>query len=39
LGAVEAANKAVLELAGKKGGIVSSVVIARPSRTLIEAIA
>jgi len=39
LGAVEAANKAALETAGKGGGIVSSTVIARPSRVLIEAIA
>jgi microcompartment protein CcmL/EutN len=39
LGAVEAANKAALELADKGGGIVSSVVIARPSKVLIEAIA
>ena len=39
LGAVEAANKAALEAAGRGGGIVSSTVIARPSRTLIEAIA
>ena len=39
LGAVEAANKAALEAAGKGGGIVSSAVIARPSRALIEAIA
>ena len=39
LGAVEAANKAALDAAGKGGGIVSSTVIARPSRVLIEAIA
>ena len=39
LGAVEAANKAALETAGREGGIVSSTVIARPSRVLIEAIA
>ena len=39
LGAVEAANKAALEMAGKDGGITSSAVIARPSRKLIEAIA
>ena len=39
LGAVEAANKAALDMAGRNGGIVSSTVIARPSRTLIEAIA
>jgi len=39
LGAVEAANRAALDLAGRNGGIVSSTVIARPSRTLIEAIA
>jgi len=38
LGAVEAANKAVLETAGEGGGIVSSTVIARPSRVLIDAI-
>jgi microcompartment protein CcmL/EutN len=36
---VEAANKAVLEVVGKDDGIVSSVVIARPSKALIEAIA
>ena len=39
LGAVEAANKAALESAGRDGGIVSSTVIARPSKVLIEAIA
>ena len=39
LGAVEAANKAALNLAGEGGGIVSSIVIARPSRALIESIA
>jgi microcompartment protein CcmL/EutN len=39
LGAVEAANKAAMEAAGKAGGVVSSVVIARPSPALIEAIA
>ena len=39
LGSVEAANKAALDLAAREGGIVSSVVIARPSRALIEAIA
>jgi microcompartment protein CcmL/EutN len=39
LGDVEAANKAALEAAGKEGWIVSSAVIARPSRALIEAIA
>jgi len=39
LGAVEAANKAALDSAGRTGGIVSTTVIARPSRALIEAIA
>jgi microcompartment protein CcmL/EutN len=39
LGAVEAANRAALELVGKNDGIVSSTVIARPSKALIEAIA
>jgi microcompartment protein CcmL/EutN len=39
LGDVEAANKAALEELGQEGGIVSSVVIARPSKKLIEAIA
>ena len=39
LGAVEAANKAALDAAEREGGIVSSAVIARPSRALIEAIA
>jgi len=39
LGAVEAANKAALDAAGKEGIIVSSVVIARPAPALIEAIA
>lgn len=39
LGAVEAANKAVLDMAAREGGIVSSVVIARPDHALIEAIA
>ena len=39
LGDVESANKAALDMAGKAEGIVSSVVIARPSRALIEAIA
>jgi microcompartment protein CcmL/EutN len=39
LGAVEAANRAALDALGKEGGIVSSVVIARPSKALIEAIA
>ena len=38
LGAVEAASKAAME-AGKESGIVSSTVIARPGRALIEAIA
>jgi len=38
LGAVEAANRAVLSMAEKEGGIVSSVVIARPSPALIQAI-
>ena len=39
LGAVEAANKAALDTAGRGGGIVSATVIPRPSRALIEAIA
>jgi len=39
LGAVEAADKAVLNMAGREGGIVSTTVIPRPSRALIEAIA
>jgi microcompartment protein CcmL/EutN len=39
LGAVEAAAKAALEAVGNAGGIVSSVVIPRPSKILIEAIA
>jgi microcompartment protein CcmL/EutN len=39
LGAVEAAARAALESVGNAGGIVSSVVIPRPSKTLIEAIA
>lgn len=39
LGAVEAATKAALEAIGNEGGIVSSTVIARPSKALIEAIA
>jgi microcompartment protein CcmL/EutN len=39
LGAVEAAAKAALETIGKEGGIVSSTVIPRPSKALIEAIA
>ena len=39
LGAVEAANRAALEKVGSNDGIVSSVVIARPSRVLVEAIA
>jgi len=39
LGAVEAADKAALEAGGRGSGIVSSVVIARPSRALIESIA
>jgi len=39
LGAVEAANKAALETGGRGSGIVSTTVIARPSRALIEAIA
>jgi microcompartment protein CcmL/EutN len=39
LGAVEAANRAVLEKVGSNDGIVSSIVIARPSKALVEAIA
>ncbi|GHV31563.1 propanediol utilization: polyhedral bodies pduT [Spirochaetia bacterium] len=39
LGAVEAATKAALDLVGNEGGIVSSAVIPRPSKALIEAIA
>ena len=39
LGAVEAAAKAALETVGNGGGIVSSAVIARPSKALINAIA
>lgn len=39
LGAVEAANRAALEMVGADAGIVSSTVIARPSKALIEAIA
>jgi len=39
LGAVEAANRAALDMAEKGNGIVSSTVIARPSPALIEAIA
>jgi microcompartment protein CcmL/EutN len=39
LGAVEAAAKAALESVGNEGGIVSSVVIPRPSKALIAAIA
>jgi microcompartment protein CcmL/EutN len=38
LGAVEAANRAALEMVGNNDGIVSSTVIARPSRVLVEAI-
>jgi microcompartment protein CcmL/EutN len=39
LGAVEAATKAALDAIGSDGGIVSSTVIARPSKALIAAIA
>ncbi|UQZ90748.1 propanediol utilization protein [Deltaproteobacteria bacterium Smac51] len=39
LGAVEAANKAVLERLGADGGIVSSTVIARPHKAIKHAIA
>jgi microcompartment protein CcmL/EutN len=39
LGAVEAAAKAALDTIGNGGGIVSSAVIPRPSKALIEAIA
>ncbi len=39
LGAVEAAQKAVLERLGEDGGVVSSVVIARPHRAIKELIA
>ena len=39
LGAVEAATKAALERLGEDGGIVSSAVIARPHKKLLQAIA
>lgn len=39
LGSVEAAAKAALERVGQYGGIVSSAVIARPHKALLQAIA
>jgi len=39
LGSVEAAAKAAQDRLGADGGIVSSVVIARPHKKLLEAIA
>lgn len=39
LGSVEAASNAALERVGQDGGIVSSVVIARPHKALLQAIA
>lgn len=39
LGDVEAASKACLERLGQEGGIVSSAVIARPHKALLQAIA
>lgn len=39
LGSVEAAAKAALERVGQDGGIVSSAVIARPHKALLQAIA
>lgn len=39
LGSVEAAAKAAVDRIGEDGGIVSSVVIARPHKKLLEAIA
>lgn len=38
LGSVEAATKAAVERLGQEGGIVSSAVIARPHKKIIEAI-
>ncbi|MDR1920635.1 MAG: BMC domain-containing protein [Candidatus Adiutrix sp.] len=39
LGAVEAARNAALERLGREGGLVSSAVIARPHKALLQAIA